>query len=76
MWCLPAALGDGLINGFVNLLIVVVLVSGVFPHVGLQRRGMTAHIAAQGAPGREERKYGEEKMNDRVKADQAEDGLI
>lgn len=30
---LPAALGDGLINSFVHLLIVVVLVSGVLPHV-------------------------------------------
>lgn len=33
---LPAALGDGLINSFVNLLVVVVLVPGVFPHVGLE----------------------------------------
>lgn len=33
---LPAALGDGLINSFVHLLIVVVLVSGVLPHVGFQ----------------------------------------
>ena len=34
--CLPAALGDGLINGLVNLLVVVVLVSGVLPHVRLE----------------------------------------
>lgn len=33
---LPAALGDGLIDGFVNLLVVVVLVSGVLPHVGFE----------------------------------------
>lgn len=33
---LPATLGDGLINSFVNLLVVVVLVPGVFPHVGLE----------------------------------------
>lgn len=33
---LPAALGDGLVNGFVNLLVVIVLVSGVLPHVGFE----------------------------------------
>lgn len=47
---LPAALGDGLINGFVNLLIVVVLVSGVLPHVGFERGRMTAHVATQRTP--------------------------
>lgn len=33
---LPAALGDGFINSFVYLLVVVVLVSGVLPHVGFE----------------------------------------
>lgn len=50
---LPAALGDGLVNGFVNLLVVVVLVSGMLPHVRFERRRMTAHIAAERAPGGE-----------------------
>lgn len=49
---LPAALGDGLINSFVHLLIVVVLVSGVLPHVWFQRRWVTAHVATQWATGR------------------------
>lgn len=40
-----AALGDGLINSFVHLLVVVVLVSGMLPHVGFQRRWVTAYIA-------------------------------
>lgn len=63
--CLPAALRDGLINGFVNLLVVVVLVSGVLPHVGFERRRVTAHIAAERAPGREveKEKRGVEKKN-------------
>lgn len=52
--CLPAALGDCLVNGFVNLLVVVVLVSGVLPHVGFERWRVTAHIAAQRASEREE----------------------
>lgn len=52
--CLPAALGDGLVNGLVDLLVVVVLVSGVLPHVGFERRGVTAHVSTQGAPEREE----------------------
>jgi len=47
---LPAALGDGLINGFVDLLVVVVLVSGVLPHVGFEGRRMTAHVATERAP--------------------------
>lgn len=53
---LPAALGDGLINGFVNLLIVVVLVSGVLPHVGFERGWMTAHVATQRTPEKKKRK--------------------
>lgn len=51
--CLPAALVDGLVDGFVYLLVVVVLVSSVFPHVGFERRRMAAHVATQGAPGGE-----------------------
>lgn len=54
--CLPAALGDGLVDGLVDLLVVVVLVPGVLPHVGFERRRMAAHVAAQRASGREERK--------------------
>lgn len=34
--CLPAALRDGLVNGFVHLLVVVVLVSSMLPHVGFE----------------------------------------
>lgn len=55
---LPAALGDGLINGFVNLLIVVVLVSSVLPHVGFERGRMTAHVATQRTPKKKKKREG------------------
>lgn len=46
----PAALRDGLVDGFVHLFVVVVLITSVFPHVGLEGRRMTAHVSAEGAP--------------------------
>ena len=46
----PAALRDGIVDGLVHLLVVVVLVARVLPHVGLQGRGVAAHVPAQGAP--------------------------
>lgn len=60
----PAALGHGLVDGFVYLLVVVVLVAGVLPHVRFERRRMTAHVAAEGTPGgeREGRVSGRERI--------------
>lgn len=48
----PAALRDGLVDGFVHLFVVVVLIPSVFPHVGLEGRRMTTHVSAEGAPER------------------------
>lgn len=46
----PAALGDGVVDGLVHLLVVVVAVTGVLPHVRLQGRRVAAHVATQRAP--------------------------
>lgn len=76
---LPAALRDGLVNGFVNLLVVVVLVPGVLPHVGFEGWRMTAHVAAERAPGREvekEERGNKDEMSNRVRADQVQVDLI
>lgn len=50
MGSVPAALGDGVVDGLVHLLIVVVAVTGMFPHVRLQGRRVAAHVPAQRAP--------------------------
>lgn len=46
----PAALRDGLVDGFVHLFVVIVLIPSMFPHVGLEGRRMAAHVTAEGAP--------------------------
>lgn len=52
---LPTALRDGLIDGLVDLLVVVVLVSGVLPHVRLEGGRVAAHVAAKRAPDRRQK---------------------